>query len=275
MSLLKALDPRKTVERRKRGMTLQALHNNLQSRTPHIALINSNRQIRKFISVKPDWFINQVVTLMLTHNVSQVPVMTSQWEVKGMLTWQTIAAISVLQGNGRRHAREFLENHHEVSSDSSLFDAVPTINKYGYVLVRARLDKSVCGIVTSSDLSNEFQDRTEPFLLLSQIEGWLRSIIGQRFSQDVLKTVCHPREVNGVSDMNFGEYRLLLQEPNRWEKLGLNIDRGVFCEQLEGINSIRNDVAHFNFRTRGEDLDSLRGFANFLATLSKIFRKQF
>ena len=227
---------------------------------------------QKVVSVKPDDLINKVVTLMLARNLSQVPVMTTEWNVKGMITWQTITVKDVFGMKGQ-YARDFVENHHEVGLDSSLFSAIPAIDKYGYVLVKSARDKTICGIVTSSDLSNEFRDRTEPYLLISEIEGWLRSIIGKRFSLDELADVCLPRQISDVTDMTFGDYKQLLQEPNRWAKLGLNIDRWIFCERLEAVKDIRNDVAHFNFRTRGEDLDSLRDFANFLAKLSRIFQK--
>jgi hypothetical protein len=228
---------------------------------------------QKIISVKPDWLINQVVTLMLFRNVSQVPVMPNERDVKGIITWKSIGAKSSFGGTGR-YARDFVEEHHEVRSDSSLFKAIPFITTYDYVLVRAP-DRRISGIVTSSDLSIEFRDRTEPFLLLSEIENWIRNIIRQRFTPQELSAVFEKTPDNAdVSNMTFGEYLLLLQNPDRWTQLRLNIDREIFCERLGVVKEIRNDVMHFKFRTKGEDIDSLREFSSFLATLSRIFKTE-
>jgi hypothetical protein len=38
----------------------------------------------------------------------------------------------------------------------------------------------------------------------------------------------------------------LLQEPSRWSKLVLAIDRVTFVKDLEAVRVIRNDVMHFD-----------------------------
>jgi hypothetical protein len=42
----------------------------------------------------------------------------------------------------------------------------------------------------------------------------------------------------------FGEYIRFLENPDRWAKLRLSIDRATFCKYLDGVRTIRNDVMH-------------------------------
>jgi hypothetical protein len=57
-------------------------------------------------------------------------------------------------------------------------------------------------------------------------------------------------------------------------QLGVHIDRVMFCDQLDLIREIRNDVMHFKLDIKSEDLDILRNFAGFLKTLDQIFRSK-
>ena len=167
-----------------------------------------------------------------------------------------------------------MEPHHEMRLDSSLFHAIPIITTNDYVRVRG-MDGKISEIVTSGDLSSEFRKLTEPFLLVSEIENWVRNMIQGRFTVADLASVCNPsREIDGVGDLVFGEYIRLLQDPNRWMQLGVHIDRAMFCEQLDLIREIRNDVMHFKLDIKSEDLESLHKFAGFLKTLGQIFRSK-
>ena len=79
------------------------------------------------------------------------------------------------------------------------------------------------------------------------------------------------REVTRVSDLNFGAYVRLLENPERWAKLGLSIDRSVFVQQLEKVRAIRNDVMHFDpDGPAPSDLETLRHFAHFMEELHTI-----
>jgi hypothetical protein len=209
---------------------------------------------------------------MLANSVSQLPVMTNERDVKGMITWQAIGSRMALGATGQ-YAREYMEPHHEVRFDRSIFSAIPTIIANEYVLIRAN-DARISGIVTSSDLSVEFRKLTEPFLLLSEIENWIRNIIRDKFTSSDIRSACDPnasRDVREVSDLTFGEYIRLLQDPARWAQLDVKIDRVIFCEKLDLVREIRNDVMHFKLNIKNEDLESLRDYTSFLKYLGIIF----
>ena len=79
------------------------------------------------------------------------------------------------------------------------------------------------------------------------------------------------REVSNMSDLTLGEYVRLLQNPDRWAQLNLEVDRATFTKDLEEICTIRNDVMHFDPDGIGQgDLDKLRTFAQFLQRLHQI-----
>jgi CBS domain-containing protein len=226
------------------------------------------------ISVKPDSSLTEAVTLMMANDFSQMPVMGNERDVKGTISWQSIGTRLSL-GQAPKLVREAMDPHAEVSSDASLFSAIPVIVEQGYALVRSALDKKISGIITTSDLSLQFEQLSEPFLLLGEIENHIRRIIDPRFSCDELAAVRddadESRDVKSVADLTFGEYKRLLEEPSRWAALHLDIDRGVFIQLLEKVRVIRNEVMHFDPDGIEDDsLATLRDFAKFLRTLQTI-----
>lgn len=227
----------------------------------------------KPLSVTPDAPLNHAVTLMLTNDFSQLPVMTSDRDVKGVVTWASIGSRLAFNKGGTM-AREVMEQHQEIRHDASLFSAIHLIADCQYVLVRGK-DQRIVGIVTASDLNLQFQQLSEPFLLLSEIENYIRRIISSKFTVEELNTAKDPsdecRQVTSVADLTFGEYIRLLENPDRWEQLRLPVDRKTIIQKLEGVRIIRNDVMHFDPDGIPPcDLEGLREFARFLQKLEAI-----
>jgi predicted transcriptional regulator len=226
----------------------------------------------KPVSVAPDQSLQTATTLMLTHDFSQLPVMTSDYDVKGIITWKSIG-IRLALGTKGSCVREFMEHHQEIPAAFSLINAIPIIVQSQYVLIRGQ--GRITGIVTASDLSLQFQQLAEPFLLLGEIENHIRLIIGDKFSpaelSDIRDSEDSNREVNSIYDLTFGQYIRLLQNPDKWMKINLSIDRVAFCDQLDTVRKIRNDVMHFNpDPMKAEDLQLLRDFLSFLQLLQNI-----
>jgi hypothetical protein len=87
------------------------------------------------VSVKPDSTLAEVTALLLLRNFSQLPVMTNERDVKGVITWASVGSRLALSTPGTR-ARNFMEPHHEIRNHFSIFDAIPVIVSHQYVLVR-------------------------------------------------------------------------------------------------------------------------------------------
>ena len=155
--------------------------------------------------VRPNDPISRAITIMLKNDFSHLPVMTSDYDVQGVISWPLIGSRLVL-GKEPTEVRECMEQPNTVPADTSLFDAMDGILKNQYVLVRDKRRK-ICGIVGGADLSAQFRQLTEPFLLLGEIENQIRVIIaGGSFTSAQLRECRDPNDsgrvmspsVNGV-----------------------------------------------------------------------------
>ena len=230
------------------------------------------------ISVKPQQKITEAVTIMMANDFSQLPVMENEYKVNGIISWTTIGSRLAL-GVECPEVRECMVKAHEISADTSLFDAINEIVTNQYVLIRHATNK-ISGIVTTSDLSLQFRQLAEPFLLLGEIENHIRGIIERgKFTEEELQSSCAndtDRTVNGAYDLNFGEYIRLLEDPKRWLQLNLKIDRKIFIVGLDKVRQIRNEVMHFDpDGVTDEELDSLRRFTGFLQRLQSVLPERY
>jgi CBS domain-containing protein len=228
---------------------------------------------RRPTSVTPDSCLAEAITQMMANDFSQLPVMVNERDVKGTISWKSIGSRLALR-QSPHYVREAMEPHAEISSDTSLFTAIPLIVEHEYALVRGP-DKRIVGIITTSDLSLQFQQLSEPFLLLGEIENHIRRIIGAKFTAEELAAVKDPadsaRSVESASDLTFGEYKRLLEDPTRWGALGLELDRAVFGKLLDRVRDTRNDVMHFDpDGIEDQALGVLRDFTKFLRTLQML-----
>lgn len=225
------------------------------------------------VSVTLDEDVTQAVTKMMKWDYSQLPIMQGVRDVKGVISWRSIGSRLAL-GAPCAKVRDCRDSHRGVSADTSLFHAIPAIIEDGYVLVRAD-DKTISGIVTASDLSLQFQQLSEPFLLLGEIEQHVRKLIEGKFALSDLQDAKDPadvqRLVERVADLTLGEYIRLLDNSNRWTMLKVNIDRAIFIAELKEVKRIRNDVMHFDPDPLGEsELSTLRSFVRLLQRLDEI-----
>ena len=230
----------------------------------------------KPLSVRPDCSVREAVTLMLRHDYSQLPVMTNDRDVKGVFSWESIGPRLAFSKTSPEFVRDCMLKHHEVQSTDSLFQVIAQIVEHSYVLVRGE-ERTVSGIVTTTDLSLQFQQLSEPFLLLAEIENHIRVLIDGKFTAEELSSIkdgADPdRTIESVADLSLGEYLRLLENPEHWEKTGLEVDRRVFVKELDKVRLIRNDVMHFDpDGITSEDHRSLHHFVQFLHHLRDIHR---
>jgi CBS domain-containing protein len=226
---------------------------------------------KKVVAVNQNDPLTRAVTLLLQHDFSQLPVMQGEREVKGVITWKSIGSRFALGGKCETVA-DCREDARVVDSGRTLFDTIPTIVEYGYVLVRDQRDRKITGIVTASDLSLEFRTLSEPFLLLREVELHIRKILAGGIDiQDLAIVNPAPslhRTPQNIADLSFGDYIRLVQHPAIWPKLNLKIDSKVLVELLNSVRLIRNDVMHFDPDPMTEDdLRSLKQAVHFMQEL--------
>lgn len=229
---------------------------------------------KDLIYVKPDSELSEAITIMMTYDFSQLPVMQqAKRDLKGVISWRSIGQ-KLAVGKNSTSVRELMERNFQLlPSETSLFKALPVIIEHDYVLVKNGIGE-ICGIVTASDLSLQFKQLTEPFLLVAEIENHIRQILFKLEKTDLEKGKDErdiERPIESVANLNFGEYIRLCQNPDIWEKLSLVIDRKTFCYHLDTIREIRNNIMHFDpDGLEFESLEKLRNFVRLLQTLRNL-----
>jgi predicted transcriptional regulator len=229
-------------------------------------------------TVSPSEALAVAVTKMLTQDFSQLPVMTTERSIKGVISWKSIGTSFQLVGRQATVSDCMDKNFAVVYDDDRILKVLQIIIEYDFVFVKDRTEK-VCGICTTADLSEMFQSHSEPFIHIEQIDTTLRSLIGSKFEgsslshgQDCQNSVSFPPDVN---DFSFGDYVRWLEKEDNWQLLELNVDRRVLVERLIAVNQTRNKLMHF--RVEGleySEILELQRVSKFLRLLTKMEHKR-
>ena len=224
------------------------------------------------VSVKPDAPLNVATTIMQLNDFSQLPVMQSECEVEGVVSWKSIGT-RVLLGREREFVCHCMDPAKVIDIDTPLFDAVNVIQRHDYVLVQDKTNK-ITGIVTASDIAQKFAQLSTPFLLVGEIERQLRRLIPGKLTLEQLRASQNPgrAKIEGPADLTLGGYVHLLRKKENWDCLGLNgIDRDEFVDRLDEVREIRNQVMHFSLDDLPpETIKKLESFAGFFRNLARI-----
>ncbi|MDO6803198.1 CBS domain-containing protein [Wenyingzhuangia sp. 1_MG-2023] len=227
------------------------------------------------VTITRDAKLKEAQTLMMINGYSQLPVMSNPRTVAGFITWETIG-MSLTNGIDSEDVKDFLTPDFTVLEyDTPLLEAIKTVLEKEYVLVRKK-DKTISGIVTLADISNQFMTSTEPFLLLEQIENLIRRVLDKKFLIEELNILCESEDaehhqISYIDDLTFGQYIRLIEKPESWDKLDLSIDRSNFIKKLDEVREIRNDVMHFDPEgITNQQKETLTNMANFLTRLVAI-----
>lgn len=200
---------------------------------------------RGVVSVSVDDKIDKATTLMFFENYSQLAVMQGERDVKGMISWESIARRS-MQSPGPHTVRDCMIEARVVNAADALFDTLPQVEQYGYVLVK---DKGkITGIVTATDFATELASMSQAFMSIGTIERLIRGRLHACLNnEDFEKLEQHSRAWidRDFSRLTFGENVRLMERPEIWDRLKLAIDKTEFTKRLSIITEIRNDVMHF------------------------------
>ncbi len=236
---------------------------------PRIGLLKSANRVP--VSIASEARLVEAATLMMMHDYSQLPVMQGSRIVKGMISWKAIGHATAL-GRSPQLVRDAMDQKIEVvAQDAPLFETIRTIIAREVVLVRSR-DGQICGIVTGEDINSQFLELSEAFILLGEIENQIRRLIGGKLTLAEMQAARDPadssREVRDATDLTFGEYIRLLENPASWNKLALTPDRAVFAKRLDDVRRIRNEVMHFHpDGIEDDERETLRRTSQFLRQL--------
>jgi hypothetical protein len=221
--------------------------------------------------VSPQDSLETAQSLMMRNDFSQLAIMAGPRDLRGAVSWESIAQARIR--NPQAGLQEAVINGEVVRNDDDLLAQIPRIVDAGFVFVQAR-DKQITGIVTTADLSHQFAILAKPFFILAEIERRLRRIVDGAFDSEELQAVVDPadaRQVKSAEDLTLGEYVRLLEDPERWPRLGWALDRKVFIGGLHQVRITRNDVMHFS--PDPLDMDQVVALENFVKWLRKLSLK--
>ena len=161
--------------------------------TPRLSLLTAanleqakeNGEGKGLVYVRRDTPVTEATTLMMLNDFSQLPILSGTRQVEGMVSWKSIGRTRSLRGDCNTVA-ECKEEIEVLSYDTPLFEAVMIVLKKEVVLVKQK-DGTISGIVTATDIGEQFISMAEPFLVIEQIENHVRKLLDQKFDAEDLK----------------------------------------------------------------------------------------
>lgn len=225
---------------------------------------------KEVYSVAPDATFEEVITLMLIQDFSQLAVMTGPRDLKGAVTWKSIARARNAYPDAKLSAA--IVNSDPVRYTDDLIGVLPVIQRQEFVFVRGA-DRSVTGIVTLADVVEVYGQMASPFFMIGRIDQSLRRIVESAFPMKIITPLCDPgslRDLSSYDQLTMGDYQRILEYPECWTKLGWSLHRKTFIARLEEIAEIRNNIMHFNNDPLPDDvLSMLQSFVDLLQEYGK------
>lgn len=158
-------------------------------------------------SVPPDATFDQAITKMKLNGYSQLAVLSGPHNLRGAVTWQSIAYA--------RHANEnatFADAiiHPRVARyDQELIEVLPELEAWDFIFVRDEMSK-VAGIVTTADVVGTYRELSTPFILIGELDQMLRQIISRTFTLEEVTSLCNRegrRTITSFDDLEMGIIR--------------------------------------------------------------------
>lgn len=222
--------------------------------------------------VSPRDKLAKAMTIMQFNNYSQLPILgEDNGRIVGALTWKSIATKMSI-GDKDGSVDDYMVNKEEdnvLPLDMPFAEALNNVLEYEYAFVIDN-NQSLCGVVTTADLSQRYIEWTHPFVIIEKIEGDLRKIIDGKLPKEALPGFGKGKKpVNSAEDLAFIQYKQILEKADNWHQPGWTmVDQDYFLERLEDVRNIRNDIMHFRFEDKdGSKLTLLANMAFYLRML--------
>ncbi|GAA1867260.1 hypothetical protein GCM10009836_54580 [Pseudonocardia ailaonensis] len=228
-----------------------------------LTLGNLPSAMGELVSITPQATFEEAITRMALDDYSQLPVMVKGRNLRGAVTWQSIAQTRLAKAEatlGDAIVPTLPERY-----DRPLVEVLPRLVEEGFVFVEDD-QRLVSGIVTTADVVNLYGELALPFLLVGELDRRLRRIVSKLPFQQVC-SVCDPAgsRLRTPDDLTMGDYERTLESKEIWDTLEWPLDRVVLIQRLGRLRRIRNDITHFNPDMRQSNVVAdLRNFLNLL-----------
>ena len=228
----------------------------------------------KVISVHPDRTLNEATSKMALHDFSQLPVMSSQRKIEGVISWKTIGVVDSF-GTKKQIVEDYMDKDVSIlNATDNLLDSVNEILEKEFVFLKNR-EGLITGIVTIYDIALQFKRLSEPFIEIELIENSIRKFIDNHIPKEMFvsfyKDKYPDRKIETSLDLTFGEYIGIIENKELWTHFNINLDRIAFIEKLECVRLIRNDIMHFRIEDISKnDLKDLKDVSKFFRMLERV-----
>ncbi|MBE1530870.1 CBS domain-containing protein [Actinomadura algeriensis] len=220
-------------------------------------------------SVCLDDSLSHAETTMLSDGFSQLAVLHDGL-LRGAVTWDSI---QLARARGKNGLRDALEVRPVVlHGGDDLLKEAARISDMGFAFVENG-EGELTGIVTLADLAEQFITLANPFVLLSEIEQRLRRVVGRICTlEEMRQKARYPNKTHGATDLMFGDYMKIFEDPDLFGRCGWRIDRAVFVDRLGKVKDVRNNIMHFSPEpVRAGQTYRLNTFIKFIKGLDGVF----
>lgn len=230
--------------------------------------------------------IKKAMRLMIEHDYSQLPVITEDGILCGLVSENSILTtdyhcggyISLLDLS----VEQCLAPAISLTEDRDIFEAIERLKSH-YAIVIVDDQKKPTGILTNYDAATFFYEFSEGLILVADIEINLRHYVEIVFpTHEQLKVawsnafgegqIPNDESVMEIID-NFTFYELirLITAPKNWGEFeGVFEPKRFFSRYMEGVRDIRNKLAHFRGNIEPIERNFLIKARNWLAARRRL-----
>jgi CBS domain-containing protein len=244
------------------------------------------------VCVQKDDPVSKALSLMIEHDYSQLPVVTTQDNdldfPEGIITYEGILR-GIRNFNTKIEAlrvRDVMMSAPIYNVEDDLFDILDRLKETNAVLVMHGDLNALVGIVTSYDTAEYFRNHTEDLMRVEDIELMVKDFIRLGYTLEngeldearldlaIAKATEYANKEGTpntkkktFADLTLSEYITILIKKETWSfyepifKISRDALNGLLC----GVRDIRNALAHFRGDISAEQRDKLKFCAEWLS----------
>lgn len=222
--------------------------------------------------VAADTPAHEAVELMFDNRFSQVPVSDANGTIIGVISWRSfgkrladLKALSSSINPVELPVYEFVEAPVFMEPDAWI-DTKTDWENFDYVLIGS--DKKLVGILSLSDVVARFNDFSEMFVLLFEIECELRALITDICKgalPSLTKSLSFPqgtRAPERVEDIPFDAYKWFICSKANWAVFQrfFGTSRELLESDFDEVTVLRKQIHSLSCDIQPRDIDRLRRF---------------
>lgn len=211
--------------------------------------------------------LQAATTKMIARDFSQLGVVDEEGVCRAAVSWESISRARIKQSGGANPVlRDALFEPEIIKHGMLTLETVQQMPEFSFFLVQNSAG-DVNSIVTAGDLAGLLGSQMKPFAQIEEAEIRLRRAASV-FERTELRSGVgsgQRSKIKQAANLTLGNYCSLLEDPDRWSKVGWEIDQAQLLEHLKQVVQVRNDLMHFSSDPMSsEQLDQIRDLLRLL-----------